>query len=79
MARAVNIDVACDSDGEGGLATFGVAIEHRPDLPKPFNEALQEWVRENFEGELVKGETIREAAEMEYEPNGDIIEFRLKN
>lgn len=78
MTRTVNIEVTCDSDGEGGIETFGVASEHRPDLPKPFNAQLQEWVRENFEGELEKGETIWEAGEMEYEPNGEIIEFRRK-
>lgn len=78
MTRTVNIEVTCDSDGEGGIETFGVASEHRPDLPKPFDEPLQEWVHETFEGELQKGETITEAAEMEYEPNDEIIGFRKK-
>lgn len=78
MARTVNIEVTCDSDGEGGVETFGVASEHRPDLPKPFNEQLQDWVKKNFEGDLEKGETLPEAAEMEYEAGGEIIEFRKK-
>lgn len=78
MTRIVNIEVICDSDGEGGIETFGVASEHRADPPKPFDAQLQEWVRENFEGGLKKGETIGEAGEMEYEPNGDIIELRRK-
>ncbi|WP_338741457.1 hypothetical protein [Haloplanus salilacus] len=79
MARTVNIEVICDSDSEGGIETFGVASEHRPDLPEPFNNSLQEWVRENFENELDKGQTISEAGEMVYEPNGGIIEFRTKD
>ncbi|WP_336336885.1 hypothetical protein [Haloarcula brevis] len=78
MTRTVNIEVTCDSDGDGGIETFGVASEHRPDLPKPFDAQLQVWVLESFEGELDKGETISEAGEMEYEPNGEIIEFRRK-
>lgn len=74
--RTVNIDVTCDADGEGGIETFGVATEHRPDLPKPFDEQLQEWVRKQFEDQLESGETIESAAVMEYVPNGEIIEFR---
>lgn len=76
--RTVNIDVTCDADGEGGIETFGVATEHRLDLPKPFNERLQQWVQEKFEGEVENGETIESAAEMEYVPNEEIIEFRRR-
>lgn len=78
MSRTVNIEVTCDSDGEGGVETFGVASEHRPDLPKPFNEQLQDWVQEQFEGQLENGETLPNAGEMEYDPHGQIIEFRRK-
>ena len=76
MTRTVNIEVYCDTtDGEPDL--FGLASEHRPDLPKPFDSALQEWVQGNFT-HLEAGESIQEAGEMEYEPNGEIIEFRKK-
>jgi hypothetical protein len=79
MTKTVNIEVTCDSDGEGGVETFGVVSEHRSDLPKPFNSQLQEWVQANFEGDLEEGETLWEAGEMEYEPNGSIVDFRKKS
>ena len=75
MTRTVSIDVTCDIE-EGRAVTFGVAQQHRPDLPKPFNAPLQEWVANNFSGELEPGVTVEDAAEMEYVPEGDIIEFR---
>lgn len=74
--RTVEIDVVRDSDGEGGFETFGVALEHRPDLPKPFDQPMQKWVKEHFEGELEPGESLERAAVMEYYPNGEIAEFR---
>ena len=74
MTRTVNIEVYCDTtDGE----VFGVASQHRPDLPKPFDASLQEWVEEAFDS-LGPGEGIEEAGVMEYEPNSEIIEFRQK-
>lgn len=76
MTETVNIEVYCDiTDGEREV--FGVASEHRPDLPKPFDSTLQEWVQENFD-HLDVGESRPEAGEMEFEPDGDIVEFRKK-
>lgn len=75
MTETVNIEVYCDIE-EGEEVVFGVASEHRPDLPKPFNDALQEWVTETFGGKLDPGEGIERAGEIEYEPDGEIIEFR---
>ena len=75
MTRSVSIDVSCDIE-EGEEVVFGVTQEHRPDLPEPFNDPLQDWVEGEFEGELELGETIEAAAEMEYEPDGEIVEFR---
>ena len=71
MTRTVAIEIVCEADG----SVFGVAEEHRPDLPKPFDDSLQEWVRETFAGELEPGEHHSEAAEMEYEPDGRIVAF----
>jgi len=76
MSRTVSIEVVCDSDGDGGTETFGVVSDHRPDLPRPFNERLQSWVELSFEGQLEQGEAIKNAGEMEYEPNGEIIQIR---
>jgi hypothetical protein len=76
MTRTVNIEVYCDTtDGEKDV--FGVASEHRTDLPKPFNSQLQEWVSEQF-AHVGPGEIIEEAGELEYEPYGEIVEFRKK-
>lgn len=72
MTKTVNIEVYCD-DGE----VFGVASEHRSDLPKPFDEQLQEWVQSTFD-ELEVGEELSEAGEMVYNPNGDIVRFEAK-
>lgn len=77
MTRTVNIEVYCDNTPEGGVEVFGVASEHRPDLPNPFDEPLQEWVREEF-AHLEVGDALEEAGEMEYEPDGEIVEFRRK-
>lgn len=76
MSRTVNIEVYCDTtNGEKDL--FGVLTEHRPDLPKPVDAPLQEWVSENFQ-DLEPGESLGEAGVLEYEPNGEIIEFRVR-
>ncbi|RLM37212.1 MULTISPECIES: hypothetical protein [unclassified Haloarcula] len=75
MSRTVNIEVYCDVGHSDEPEVFGVASEHRADLPKPFDAPLQEWVRENFSG-IEKGDSIPEAGVMEYEPDGEIIEFR---
>jgi hypothetical protein len=72
MSKSVNIEVYCD-DGE----TYGVASEHRPDLPKPFDEQLQEWVQSTFNN-LEAGDELPNAGEMVYNPNGDIIRFEAK-
>ncbi|WP_135825590.1 hypothetical protein [Halorussus ruber] len=76
MTETANIEVYCDNtDGEQDM--FAVVSEHRPDLPKPFESQLQEWVQENFD-HLEVGDSLPEAAKMEYEPNEDIVEFRRK-
>lgn len=72
MTRTVAIEVVCEADG----GVFGITEEHRPDLPKPFDEPLQEWIHKTFAGELEPGESREHTAEMEYEPNGEIIAFR---
>jgi hypothetical protein len=77
MSRVVNIEVYCDESPDEEKEVYGVASEHRSDLPKPFDEPLQEWVISEF-SELKVGESIEQAGEMEYEPSGDIIEFRRK-
>lgn len=76
MTETVDIEVYCD-ETDGEREVFAVASEHRPDLPKPFDSQLQEWVQKNFDN-LEVGDSLPEAAEMEYEPNGDIVEFRRK-
>lgn len=73
MTRTVNIEVYAETNGE----VFGVVSEHRPDLPNPLDKQLQEWVKNNFT-DLEQGENRLEAGELEYEPNGEIIEFRKK-
>ncbi|MFC7229251.1 hypothetical protein N0B31_17760 [Salinirubellus salinus] len=78
MTRLVSIDVVCDRAESGGTEVFGVVTEHRPDLPKPFDEELQRWVRSTFSGELEEGQSLSEAAEMEYEPEGEIVDIRKK-
>lgn len=75
MTRTVSIDVVCDIEG-GEQVIFGVAQEHRPDFPERFDRPLQEWVEETFGGEFESGEVREGYAEMEYEPDGEIIEFR---
>ena len=72
MSETVNIEVYCE-DGE----VFGVASEHRPDLPKPFDDQLQDWVQSTFTG-LETGDELPEAGEMVYNPDGDIIRFEAK-
>ncbi len=73
MSETVNIEVYCDE--EDGV--FGVASEHRPDLPKPFDDQLQNWVQSTFK-DLEAGDELLEAGEMVYSPNGDIIRFEAK-
>ena len=76
MTKTVNLEVYCDVTDEE-REVFGVASEHRPDLPKPFDEPLQQWVQENF-NHLEVGDSIAEAGELEYVPSGEIVEFRKK-
>lgn len=68
--RTVNVEVYHD-----GGEVFAVASEHRPDLPKPFGEPLQEWAKENY-SHLDGGDSIKEAGEVEYVPCGEIVEIR---
>jgi hypothetical protein len=78
MTRTVNIEVYCDVGDDGETPeVFGIASEHRPDLPKPFDGLMQEWVTKHFSN-LDIGDSFPKAGEMEYEPNGEIIEFRRK-
>lgn len=77
MARTVNIEVYCDVDEEGEREVFAVASEHRADFPPVFEKLLQKWAQENFD-HLELGDSIEEAGEMVYKPNGPIHEFRLK-
>lgn len=72
MSESVNIEVYCE---EGDV--FGVASEHRPDLPKPFDEQLQNWVQSTFT-DLEAGDKLPEGGDMVYNPNGDIIRFEAK-
>lgn len=72
MTRTVNIEVYHD-----GGEVFAVLTEHRPDFPTPVNAPLQEWANEQF-SDLDPGDSIHEAGEMEYEPDGEIIEIRRK-
>jgi hypothetical protein len=76
MSKSVNIEVYCDIE-DGEKVVFGVASEHRPDLPKPFDEQLQNWVQDTF-GYLEIGDELSEAGEMVYIPNDDIIRFETK-
>lgn len=76
VPTTVNIEVYCDAT-DGEREVFGVVSEHRSDLPKPFDEPLQEWVRTTFDY-LDVGDRLPEAGEMVYEPNNTIIEFRKK-
>lgn len=70
VTKTVNIEVYNEDRN-----VFGVATEHNPDLPKPFDKFLQQWVQDNFD-ELAEGESVQEAAVLEYEPNEEIIEIR---
>lgn len=74
MTRTVNIEVYCDTP-EGDREVFAVVSEHRPDLPKPFDAQVQAWAQAEF-AELTVGQSISDAGELEYEPNGDIVEIR---
>lgn len=76
MTKTVNVEVYCDTE-DGEKEVFAVASEHRPDLPKPFNEQLQKWAKESFDT-LEVGDSIPEAGEMVYEPNGEIIEIKKR-
>jgi len=78
MTKTVNIEVYCDNAEDGGQEVFAVLSEHRPDLPKPFDQELQEWASENFKN-LEVGDAISEAGEFVYEPNGEIVEMRKKD
>lgn len=75
LRRTVNVEVYGDDSHENGV--YGVATEHRPDLPDGLDGAIQEWVSENFE-HFIDGDSVFYAAEMEYEPHGDVIGFRKK-
>jgi len=76
MTESVNIEVYCDAE-DGKKVIFGVASEHRPDFPKPFDKQLQNWVQDTFE-HLEIGDELSEAGEMLYTPNDDIIRFETK-
>lgn len=62
--RTVDIEVF-----PGRLHPFGVAAEHRPDLPMGFDAELQNWVRATFDNE-------RASAVMEYIPETTVVDFR---
>jgi hypothetical protein len=72
MTRTANIEVYRDNE-----ELFAVLSDHRPDLPKPIDQKLQEWAKEHFV-ELKEGESIKEAGELVYEPNDKIVEMRRK-
>jgi hypothetical protein len=72
MTRTANIEVYRDDE-----EIFAVLSDHRPDLPKPIDQTLQEWARENFIN-LKEGESIKEAGKLVYEPNDKIVEMRRK-
>lgn len=74
MTRTVNIEVYCDTP-EGDREVFAVVSEHRSDLPKPFNAQVQAWAQAEFD-QLSVGERVPQAGELEYEPNGAIVEIR---
>jgi len=76
MSRTVTIEVFCETT-EGEKDLFGLLSEHRPDLPEPFDTPLQEWVKQNF-ADMDPGESNKSAGVMEYEPDGEIIQFREK-
>jgi hypothetical protein len=75
--RTVNIEVYCDRP-EGEREVFAVVSDHRPDLPKPFDDTVQEWAREHFD-HLGVGDSVTEAGTLAYEPNGEIVDIRLKD
>jgi hypothetical protein len=76
MVRSVNIEVYCDTS-EGEREVFAVISDHRPDLPKPFDEEVQRWAVEQFP-DLGGGDEIPEAGELIYEPDGNIVEIKRK-
>lgn len=74
--RTVNIEVYCES-AKSGKDVFAVLTEHRSDLPKPFNEQIQEFASEAY-GHLDVGDSIVNAGILEYVPNGEIVDIRMK-
>lgn len=72
--KSVNIEVYAETD-ESEQDVFAVVSEHRPELPKPFDEQLQQWARANF-SDVEPGTSIPEAGELHYEPFGEIAEIR---
>jgi len=78
MTKTVNIEIYCDNAEDGEKDVFAVLSEHRPDLPKPFDQELQNWASENFNN-LEIGDSIFEAGEFVYEPNDEIVEMRKKD
>jgi len=75
MTRTINIEVYCSMEN-GEKDVFAVASEHRPDLPKPFDEHLQEWAQSTY-SHLKPGESKETAGKMVYKPNDEIIDIRL--
>lgn len=74
MTETVTIEVYPDGpDGENDV--FAVTATHSPDLPQGFDSELQAWVNDEFTAEDVEGGD-ENAGTMEYEPNGEIVEFR---
>jgi hypothetical protein len=72
MTRSVNIEVYCDTTPDGDCEVFAVATEHRTDLPKPFDDQLQRWARQDF-SDLENGDSIINAGSLMYEPNNKIV------
>lgn len=70
MTRTVDINVYCEID-----ETFATLTELRPDLPKPFDNQLQDWAEHNFT-DCDPGTVIENAGTFVYEPEGAIIEIR---
>lgn len=76
MTRSVNIEVYCDQTPDRGAEVFAVVSEHRSDLPKPFDERVQQWAKEHFHG-LSVGDGVPNAGTMIYEPHGEIVNIEL--
>lgn len=74
MTRTVNVEVYCEMEN-GEKDIFAVVSDHRPDLPRPFDEQLQSWAQSEY-SHLQPSESLTQAAEMVYEPDGYVVRFR---